>query len=383
VVRMKVLVTGSRGFIGKNLIMKLKEEKDLEILEYDKDMDQNQLERYCKEVDFVYHLAGINRTDDEEEFIQGNAGFTLDLLELLSKYNKGCPLMLASSIQATYENSYGKSKKAAEELVLSYSIINQAKVFIYRLPNVFGKWCKPNYNSVVATFCYNIPRNLPITIHDPEKVITLVYIDDLVNELIGLLQLEESHLINSNNFYEILPTYSISLKKIAQLLSSFQKARSNGYIPDLADEFTKKLYSTYLSYLPEGALSYKLTMHCDDRGSFTEFLKSDHSGQISINVIKPGIIKGNHYHHTKVEKFLVISGRGVIRLKHVISGQILEFYVSSEALEVIEIPVGYTHNIENLGKQDMIVLIWCNEIFDKNKLDTYMFPIESTNDILS
>lgn len=365
---MNILVTGAGGFIGKNLIVKLKEDKKLTIYECDRDLDKHTLERYCKEADFVYHLAGINRTDDEVEFMKGNYGFTLELLELLNKYNKGCPVMLSSSIQATYNNSYGKSKKAAEDLVINYSTKNRANVFIYRLPNVFGKWCKPNYNSVVATFCHNIASNLPITIDNPEKVMNLVYIDDLVDEFIGLLSKPDE----ITTFYQVNPTYSVSLKRIAELLYSFQEGRSNGYIPDLADDFTKKLYSTYLSYLPEESLSYKLTMHCDDRGSFTEFLKTGSSGQISVNVIKPGITKGNHYHHTKVEKFLVVSGRGVIRLKHILSGPIQEFLVSSEALEVIDIPVGYLHNIENLGSRDMIVIIWCNEIFDKDNPDTYM-----------
>lgn len=365
---MKVLVTGSSGFIGKNLITKLKEEKKLTIYEYDKDKDKQTLEKYCKEADFVYHLAGINRPDDEEEYMKGNYGFTLELLELLSKYNEGCPVMLSSSIQALLSNHYGKSKKAAEDLVLNYSKTNDANVFIYRLPNVFGKWCKPNYNSAVATFCYNITRNLPIRIDQPEKMVNLVYIDDVVNEFIRLLYEPDVN----KTFYEVQPSYLVSLKRIVELLYSFQESRSTGYIPNLADEFTKKLYSTYLSYLPEEHLSYKLTMHCDHRGSFTEFLKAGSSGQISVNVIKPGITKGNHYHHTKIEKFLVVSGRGVIRLKHIISGHSQEFYVNGETLEVIDIPVGYFHNIENLGSTDMIVIIWCNEIFDKDHPDTYV-----------
>lgn len=365
---MKVLVTGSNGFIGKNLIMKLKEEKNLIIYECDKNLDKLTLEEYCKKVDFIYHLAGINRTDNEEEFINGNYGFTLELLNLLSKYNKRCPLMLSSSIQAIYSNPYGKSKKAAEDIVLNYSMKNKANVFIYRLPNIFGKWCRPNYNSVVATFCHNITRYLPITIDEPEKVMNLVYIDDLVNELISL-----PHNTNTNNiFYEIHPSYSISLRMISGLLYSFQEYRSKGYIPNFDDEFTKKLYSTYLSYLPEDGFSHKLKMHCDDRGSFTEFMKTHKNGQISVNVIKPGITKGNHYHHTKVEKFLVVSGRGVIRLKDIISGHIQEFYVNPNTMEVIDIPVGYSHNIENLGSTDLVVLIWCNEIFDKDNPDTYI-----------
>lgn len=370
---MNVLVTGASGFIGKNLVTKLKEEKDLNIYEYDKDIDKQTLEDYCKEADFVYHLAGVNRPDDEEEFMKANFGFTLELLELLSKYRKQCPVMLSSSIQATYNNSYGKSKKAAEDLVIDYAMKNNTNVFIYRLPNVFGKWCKPNYNSVVATFCHNIARNLPIRIDAPEKVMNFVYIDDVVNEFIRLLHQSVSKKTDFNQtYYEVKPTYSISLRRIAELLYSFKENHQLGLIPNLADAFTKKLYSTYLSYLPEDELSYKLTMHCDHRGSFTEFLKSNHCGQISVNVIKPGILKGNHYHHTKVEKFLVVSGRGIIRLQHIISGQRREFYVSSENLEVIDIPPGFYHNIENLGDTDMIVMIWCNEIFDKENPDTYI-----------
>lgn len=368
---MKILVTGSKGFIGKNLIRRLKEEKDILIFECDKDTDSKTLEVYCKKADFVYHLAGINRTDNEEDFMKGNYGFTVKLLNLLSKYNEGCPLMLASSIQVAYDNSYGKSKKAAENLILTYSGINRAKIFIYRLPNVFGKWCKPNYNSVVATFCHNIARKLPITIDEPEKILNLVYIDDLIDELISLLQSTNT----DKNYYEVEPIYQVSLKKIADLLYSFYEFNLKGYIPDLSDEFTKKLYSTYLSYLPEDRLSYRLTMHCDDRGSFTEFLKSNNNGQISVNVIKPGITKGNHYHHTKLEKFLVVSGRGVIRLKHIISGRLLEYQLSSETLEVINVPAGYAHSIENIGDTDLVVLIWCNEVFDKNKPDTYMLKV--------
>lgn len=402
---MNVLVTGSKGFIGKNLIMRLKEEKDIGIYEYDTGMDKQTLEKYCKAADFVYHLAGINRPEDEREFMTGNYGFTLELLDILSKYNKQCPVMLSSSIQAAYDNNYGRSKKAAEDLLLSYSAKNGADVFIFRLPNVFGKWCKPNYNSAVATFCHNIARNIPITIDDPGKEIKLVYIDDIADGLIRLLHSGTSSTSGASDasdasdaskggtgsrdansasdaskrgtgenaaFYEIHPVYSVSLESLADLLHSFQEYRSKGYVPDLADDFTRKLYGTYLSYLPEDDLSHKLNMHCDHRGSFTEFLKSGSSGQISVNVIKPGITKGNHYHNTKTEKFLVVSGRGAIRLKHVISGHVREFHVSSGNLEVIDIPVGYCHSIENTGSSDMVVIIWCSEIFDKDNPDTYV-----------
>lgn len=368
---MKVLVTGSNGFIGKNLTMKLKEDKSLIVYECDKDLDKPTLERYCKEAEFIYHLAGINRTDNEDEFMNGNYGFTLDLLDLLNKHNKRCPIMLASSIQASIFNAYGKSKKAAEEIVLAHAINNKTNAFIYRLPNVFGKWSRPNYNSVVATFCHNIARNLPITIDKPDKQLKLLYIDDLVNQLIHLPKYT-----NTNDyFYEVHPTYLVSLERISKLLYSFREYDMDPYIPDLDDEFTKKLYSTYISYLPEDGLVYRLKTHSDDRGSFTEFIKTNKNGQISVNVIKPGITKGNHYHHTKLEKFLVVSGRGVVRLKDIISGHTLEYYLNSENMEVIDIPPGYSHNIENIDSSDLVFIIWCNEIFDKDNPDTYTLNI--------
>lgn len=368
---MNILVTGSKGFIGKNLIARLRGEKEHNIYECDKDTDILTLKDYCKKADFVYHLAGVNRTDNEQEFMDVNFGFTLELLDFLSKYNNKCPIMLSSSIQATYNNSYGKSKKAAEELVISYSNIGNTNVFIYRLPNVFGKWCKPDYNSVVATFCHNIARNIPIKIDDPEKVINLVYIDDVINELVGLLHYSSENKI----YYEINPIYRVSLKELSQLLYSFYECNYNGYIPELTDDFTKKLYSTYLTYIPEDSICFKLKMNCDDRGSFTEFIKTRKHGQISVNVLKPGIIKGNHYHNTKTEKFLVVSGRGIIRLKNILSGITHEFSVSSETLEVINIPAGYSHNIENTGDTDMVVIIWCNEVFDRDNPDTYFHNV--------
>lgn len=365
---MKILVTGAKGFIGKNLVMKLREDKNVTLYECDKDTDKLALEEYCREADFIYHLAGVNRTNDEDEFMSGNHGFTFELLELLNKHKKQCPLMLSSSIQATYNNAYGRSKKAAEDLVLGYSQKNKSRAYIYRLPNIFGKWCKANYNSVIATYCYNIARNLPITIDEPEKELRLVYIDDLIDELISLLKNTDENQI----FREIKPFYCVTLRSISRLLYSFRECRANGYIPDISCEFAKKLYSTFLTYLPEEELCYKLRMHRDDRGAFAEFLKTEGNGQISINIIKPGITKGNHYHHTKAEKFLVVSGRGIIRLKHVISGHIMEYYPGSETLEVIDIPAGYTHSIENLGNTDMVLVIWCNEVFDKDNPDTYI-----------
>ncbi|ROR29239.1 UDP-2-acetamido-2,6-beta-L-arabino-hexul-4-ose reductase [Mobilisporobacter senegalensis] len=369
---MNVLVTGSKGFIAKNLIVHLKERKTLNIFEYDKDMELSILETYCKEADFIYHLAGINRTLDDLEFMEGNFGFTADLLDILNKYNKKCPVMISSSIQASLSNPYGKSKKACEDLLISYSIQSRAKAYIYRLPNVFGKWCRPNYNSVIATFCHNIANNLPITVDDPDKVIHLVYIDDVVKELIHLL---DTRPVKSEFFHEIGPVYSNTLGQISKLLSTFYEIRRKGMVPDLSDDFTKKLYSTYLSYLPEENFNYDLNMNIDNRGSFTEFIRTLSCGQISVNVTKPGIIKGNHYHHTKVEKFLVVSGSGVIRLKKLNSDHIIEYFVDSNHLQVVDIPVGYTHNIENLGNTDLITIIWCNEVFDPENPDTYYLEV--------
>lgn len=377
---MKILITGAAGFVGKNLVAELnniKEGKtkhsslnsDLSIFEYDRNTDPERLDAYCKEADFVFHLAGVNRPKEQREFMEGNYEFTSKLLSLLKKHNNTCPVMISSSIQAELDNPYGKSKKAVEDLLIDYSKETGAKVLIYRFPNVFGKWCKPNYNSAVATFCHNIAHGLPIQVNDPNVVMTLVYIDDVIQELINALVNEANQ---QDNYYKVAVEHSIKLGEIVALIESFKESRSSLQVPNLSEAFTKKLYSTYLSYLPEDQFSYPLKMNVDDRGSFTEFLKSPERGQVSVNISKPGITKGNHWHHTKNEKFLVVSGKGAIRFRRVDEpSEVIEYLVSGEKLEVLDIPVGYTHNIENLGDTDMVTVMWVNEIFDPERPDTY------------
>jgi len=369
---MKILVTGAHGFIGKNLIVELKNRNYTEIFEYDIHTELSLLEQYCQQADFVFHLAGVNRPEDESEFMEGNFGSISTLLDTLKKHHNKCPVMISSSTQATLENAYGKSKQAGEQLLMDYAKETGAKVFIYRFPNVFGKWCKPNYNSVIATFCYNIARQIPIKVNDRAVEMKLIYIDDLVSEVISALERNEH---GAGHFCAVEPVYKITLDKIVDLIHSFKESRDLKVIPHMGDSFSKKLYSTYLSYLPEDEFSYELTMNEDMRGSFTEFIKTPDRGQVSINISKPGITKGNHWHHTKNEKFLVVSGKGVIRFRKIGSDQVIEYFVSSEKLEVVDIPVGYTHNIENLGTSDMVTVMWVNEMFDPKQPDTYFVEV--------
>jgi len=369
---LKILVTGSSGFIGKNLIAELKNQNYNCIYEYDKNSSKEDLEHFTKNADFIFHLAGINRPKDEKEFLDGNFGFTSILLDKLKKYKNNCPIMISSSIQAELNNPYGISKKAGEDLMHVYSLETGSKVFIYRFPNVFGKWCKPNYNSAVATFCYNIANNLPIQINDRNVVMNLIYIDDLVKELINALQNNENR---TAKFCYVEPVYTVKLGEIINLLNSFKESRNNRSIPSTIDPFTKKLYATYLSYLPNDQFSYNLKMNIDIRGSFTEFLKTPDRGQVSINISKPGVVKGNHWHHTKNEKFLVVSGTGVIRFRKVDELNVIEYHVSGDKLQVIDILPGYTHNIENLGDLDMVTVIWANETFDPEKPDTIFLEV--------
>jgi len=369
---MKILVTGAKGFIGKNLITELRNRDYTDIIEYDKDTDLSLLDEYCKEADFVFHLAGVNRPQKQSEYMEGNFGFTSKLLDTLKKYKNTCPVLMSSSIQAELDNPYGKSKKAGEDLLFAYSKETGVKVLVYRLPNVFGKWCRPNYNSAVATFCYNIAHNLPITVNDPTVVMNLVYIDDVVEELISALQGKENC---AGQFCEVSAVYNISLGEIVDLIYLFKNSREERTVPDMKDSFTKKLYSTYLSYLPEDQFSYCLKMNQDNRGSFTEFIKTVDRGQVSINISKPGVTKGNHWHQTKTEKFLVVSGKGVIRFRKIDSDKVIEYHVSGEKMEVLDIPPGYTHNIENLGDTDMVTIMWANEPFNPEKPDTYYLEV--------
>ncbi len=377
---MNILITGAKGFIGKNLVSQLTNLKDgkakhstlssdLTLFEFDKDTDPSLLDAYCKEANFVFHLAGVNRPLEQSEFMEGNFGFTSELLDTLKKHNNTCPIMLSSSIQAELDNPYGESKKAGEDLLLQYGKDTGAKVYIYRFPNVFGKWCRPNYNSAVATFCHNIAHDLPVQVNDPNVQMTLVYIDDVVQELINCLAVNP----NKDSVYcKVATEHQIKLGEIVELIQSFKDSRSTLQVPDLSNPITKKLYSTYLSYLPEDRFSYPLKMNVDERGSFTEFLKSPDRGQVSINISKPNITKGNHWHHTKNEKFLVVSGTGVIRFRKIDEPSgIIEYHVTGEKLTVVDIPVGYTHNIENLGVGDMVTVMWVNEVFDPAKPDTF------------
>lgn len=377
---MKILITGAKGFIGKNLVAQLNNIKDgkakhnslgsdITLLEFDKDTDPTLLDIYCKKADFVFHLAGVNRPKEQSEFMEGNFGFTSELLDTLKKHNNTCPIMLSSSIQAELENPYGESKKAGEDLLLQYGKETGAKVYIYRFPNVFGKWCRPNYNSAVATFCHNIAHDLPVQVNDPNVQMTLVYIDDVVQELINAL-VDEAN--KEGEYCKVPIEHNIKLREIVDLIKSFKDSRTTLQVPDLSDPITKKLYSTYLSYLPEDDFSYPLKMNVDERGSFTEFLKSPDRGQVSINISKPGITKGEHWHHTKNEKFLVVSGSGVIRFRKIDEpSEVIEYHVSGDKLEVVDIPVGYTHNIENLGESDMVTVMWVNEVFDPKQPDTF------------
>lgn len=369
---MKILITGSKGFVGKNLVAELKNKNYNDIFEYDKETDPILLDKYCEETDFVFHLAGVNRPKEQTEFMEGNFGFTSLLLDTLKKNKNTCPVMISSSIQAELDNPYGESKKAGENLLFDYSIETEAKVLIYRFPNVFGKWCKPNYNSAVATFCHNITHELPVQISDPSVVMKLVYIDDVVNELINALTGKEN---KNEAFCEVPVVHTIQLGEIVDLLNSFKDSRIDKSVPNMTDEFTKKLYSTYLSYLPENHFSYDLKMNVDQRGSFTEFIRTPDRGQVSINVSKPGITKGNHWHHTKNEKFLVVSGTGIVRFRKINTTEVIEYVVSGKKMEVVDIPVGYTHNIENIGDSDMVTVMWVNESFDPKQSDTYFLEV--------
>lgn len=369
---MKILVTGAKGFVGKNLIAELKNRGYEDIFEYARDTDKSLLDKYTKECEFVFHLAGVNRPKDETEFMKGNFGFTSELLDLLEKHDNKAPVLITSSIQAERDNPYGKSKKAAEDLLFNYSKETGAKVLVYRLTNLFGKWSRPNYNSVVATFCYNIARNLDIQINNPKVELELCYIDDVVDEFIRAM---EGNPTIEGKFCVVPITHKIKLGELAELIQSFKESRKDLSIPDMEDSLTKKLYSTYLSYLPEDDFSYELKMNVDNRGSFTEFIRTPERGQVSVNISKPGITKGNHWHHTKNEKFLVVSGKGLIRFRKIDSDDIIEYRVSGEKLEVVDIPPGYTHSIINVGDTDMVTIMWVNECFDPENPDTYYLEV--------
>ena len=384
---MKILITGAKGFVGRNLVENLKNirdgkdkthniSRDLEILEYDIDNTLEQLDEFCKKADFVFNLAGVNRPKNKEEFIEGNFGFASTLLENLKKYRNNCPVMLSSSIQATLEgryagSDYGKSKLAGEELFKEYSKETGAKVLIYRFPNLFGKWCRPNYNSAVATFCNNIANDLPIQVNDRNTELELLYIDDLVQELLRAIENNETR--DEYGYCYVPEIHRASLGEIVDLLYSFKESRKNLFIPNLTEgSFEKKLYSTYLSYLDPKDFSYKLKMNVDNRGSFTELVKSLDRGQVSINISKPGITKGQHWHNTKTEKFIVVAGTGIIQLRKIGTNEIVEYKVSGEEITVVDMIPGYTHNIINLSEtENLVTVMWCNECFNPERPDTF------------
>ena len=368
-----ILITGANGFIGKTLITTLRAVRpDLHLLFYDIHNSFDELHAFVHSADFIYHLAGVNRPQSVDEFTSGNVGLTEQLIALLSETGRSVPLMLSSSTQALLDNPYGQSKRQAEDAVFAYGQETSAPVFVYRFPNVFGKWCRPNYNSAVATFCHNIAHDLPIKVNDPSVVMNLVYIDDVVDELLRALDGQPNRV---DPFCLVPVVHTVTLGEIVDLIHSFKNNRADRSVPDMGDPFSRKLYSTYLSYLPTDQFSYPLKMNVDARGSFTEFLKTPDRGQVSVNISHPGIVKGNHWHHSKNEKFLVVSGKGIIRFCAIDGSEVLEYRVSGDKLEVVDIPTGYTHNIENLGDVDMVTIMWANEPFDPAKPDTYYLEV--------
>lgn len=398
---MKILVTGAKGFVGKNLVANLCNIKDgknrtrnlviEEIFEYDIDTDLALLEEYCDEADFVFNLAGVNRPRNDEEFMKGNFGFASTLLETLKKHKNTCPVMLSSSIQATligrYDSDYGRSKKAGEDLFFEYGKETGAKVLIYRFPNLFGKWCRPNYNSAVATFCNNMANDFPIHVNDRNTVLELLYIDDLVEEMINALEGKEHYCkfdgietvpCKQGNYCYIPTTHKVTLGEIVDLLEQFKQQPQTLVVPEIPnDSFAKKLYSTYLSYLPKEKMIFPLKMNVDSRGSFTELLKTEKCGQFSVNISKPGIIKGQHWHNSKWEFFIVVSGHGLIQERKIGTGEVIEFEVTGDNIQAIHMLPGYTHNIINLSEtQDLVTVMWANEQFDSNHPDTFFEIVE-------
>ena len=399
---MKILVTGAKGFVGKNLVAQLNNIKEGkakfygdiaidELFEYDIDSTAEQLDSYCREADFVFNLAGVNRPQNTEEFMAGNFGFASTLLETLEKHGNRAPVMLASSIQATLagrfgDSEYGRSKRAGEELFFDYSARTGARVLVYRFPNLFGKWCRPNYNSAVATFCNNIANDLPITVNDRSTTLELLYIDDLVDEMIAALRGEEHHcefegvetmLTTEGRYCAVPTTHKATLGEIVDLLEAFKAQPQTLVMPEIPhNSFAKKLYSTYLSYLPKEKVSFPLKMNEDARGSFTELVKSVGVGQVSINISKPGITKGEHWHNTKWEFFIVVAGKGLIQQRRVGSDEVLNFEVSGQKIEAVHMLPGYTHNIINLSDtEDLVTVMWCNECFDPSRPDTFFDPV--------
>ncbi len=388
---MRILVTGAKGFVGKNLVCSLNNIKDgkdrthpeldiEEIYEFDIDTDISLLEGYCEKADFVFNLAGVNRPKEQSEFMQGNFGFASTLLDTLKKHKNTCPVMISSSTQASLEgrfagSEYGKSKRAGEDLMFEYSKETGAKVLVYRFPNLFGKWCRPNYNSAIATFCNNIANDLPIQVNDPSVMLTVVYIDDLVDEMIRAIGGKETR---QGEYCAVPVQYEATLGFIADTIKNFPKNREELGVPSFENPLVSKLYSTYLSYLPAEKFIYDLKMNCDPRGSFTEIIRTPDRGQFSVNISKPEITKGNHWHHSKNEKFVVVKGEALIQMRKIGIDEngndypVIEFRVSGDKIQVVEMITGYTHNIINTSKtEDLVTFMWANEPFDPSKPDTF------------
>ncbi len=378
---MNILVTGAKGFVGKNLCEAIKNIRDgndktrpllkiENLYEFDIDTDISLLDEFCKNADFVFNLAGVNRPQNTSEFMAGNFGFADTLLAKLRQYSNNCPVMISSSTQALLDNDYGKSKKAGEDLLFEYGENTGAKVLVYRFPNLFGKWCRPNYNSAVATFCNNIANDLDITVNNRETELTLVYIDDLVDEMLNALEGRENR---EGKFCKVATEHKVTLGEIVDLIYAFKEQPVTLLMPEIpSGSFQKKLYSTYLSYLPKEKASFELKMNIDDRGSFTELLKTEKCGQFSVNISKPGITKGQHWHNTKWEFFIVVSGKGLIEQRKIGSDEVMRFEVSGDKIEAVHMLPGFTHNIINLsGTEDLVTLMWANEQFDQNHPDTF------------
>jgi len=383
---MKILITGAKGFVGKNLCAALEEIRlghdrrddhaieNITVYAYDVDSDPAELDEGCKDCDFVVNLAGVNRPQDPKEFMEGNFGFASRLLDTLKKHGNTCPVLLSSSVQASLTgryagSAYGESKKAGEDLFFAYGKETGADVLVYRFPNLFGKWCRPNYNSAIATFCHNTANGLPIQVSDPTVQMDVCYIDDVVEEIIAALR-GKAH--RAGDFCTVPVHHETTLGFLADTITSFPALQKTLDVPNLGDPLVKKLYATYLSYLPQGAAIYDLKMNCDDRGSFTEILRTCDRGQFSVNISKPGILKGNHWHHTKHEKFVVVKGEGLIRLRRLDSDEVLEYRVSGDKIQVVEMLPGYTHSIVNLSEtEDLVTFMWANEPFDPKKPDTF------------
>mgnify|MGYP001776556399 FL=1 len=377
---MDILITGARGFVGRNLVSQLRNVRAGkarwyapveigEIFEYDIDSHPEELDGYCRRAGFVFNLAGVNRPKDEAEFMAGNFGFASTLLESLRRVGNACPVMLSSSVQASLDNAYGRSKRAGEDLFFRYGRETGARVLVYRFSNLFGKWCRPNYNSVVATFCHNTAHGLPIRVDDAGRELPLCYIDDVVDELIGALA---GHEHRDGDYCTVPIVHHVTLGRIADLLRSFREMPSTLDVPDAGDAFARKLYATYLTYLPVDGFSYALTPHADERGSFTEVLRMARGGQVSVNVSKPGVVKGRHWHHTKVERFVVVAGHGLVRQRRVGTAEVVAREVWGDRPEVVETIPGWTHELVNLSPtENMVTLIWCNECFDPSRPDTY------------